>query len=687
MSQFRKFLITLFNSYSEILFLRKPLVGFILFAASFVDPNIGIAGLIAVISAYIFARFINAHETFLSSGFYTYNPLLVGFSIGYLFKLHPLTFFFIVFSSILTFVITVILADIFYRYFRLPVLSIPFVIVSSIIYLATYSFSNLFVNYLYPRGFHFQTGIAWLDGFLQSLGAIFFFPHVFFGFMILLAVLITSRILTFVIVLGYFVGVFIVYLLTGSSQFAFADINAFNYILTAIAVGSIFLVPSPFSYGLSVVAVALSVIVVFAVNNFWSLFGVPVFTLPFNMVSLSFIYVLGLFRYRYIAWYIGRTPEETLDNFLSYTRRFRGYQWSIGLPFSGEWTVWQGFDGKWTHKGAWKYAYDFVITDEEGKTYRGDGYNLEDYYCYRKPVLSPVRGRVVRVVNHLPDNPIGKVDMKNNWGNLVIIYDERGFYVEISHFAQNSIRVKEGDWVEKGAMLGLCGNSGYSPQPHIHIQVQLTDRIGAPSVPFSFSSYISGGRFFYNDNPSEGEKVKPVFPDRGLFNLFSFPLESTFTYEMETRKGKKFRRKYRVATDSAGYHYIGNENARLYFYKTDEIFYFYRLEGKDPILQLLFRALPRIPFTYEDNLEWKDSLPMKITMPSWQYGALIFLSSFKHDLVDMDYTGRFTSRNTIRSTVDIWGKKESFTVKLADDWGVESVEGRDVNIKLVEVEL
>ena len=69
---------------------------------------------------------------------------------------------------------------------------------------------------------------------------------------------------------------------------------------------------------------------------------------------------------------------------------------------------------------------------------------LTDYDAFQKPVLSPIRGWVVRVVRDLPDGAIGSVDSDHNWGNHVVLYDERGFYVEISHFAYNSIAVNQG---------------------------------------------------------------------------------------------------------------------------------------------------------------------------------------------------------------------------------------------------
>ena len=165
-----------------------------------------------------------------------------------------------------------------------------------------------------------------------------------------------------------------------------------------------------------------------------------------------------------------------------------------------------------------------MIADEQGKTHRGDGGRLHDYYCYRMPVLAPVRGRVVKVVDDVEENPAGSVDGDRNWGNLVLLEDPRGFCVELSHFAHRTIRVQEGQWVERGAMLGLCGNSGYSAQPHIHVQVQADARVGAATLPFSFVSYRQGDVYHANDLPRETDVVEPLY--RGPATRFRGDLPS-----------------------------------------------------------------------------------------------------------------------------------------------------------------
>ena len=681
---------TIFCSYSDIFFLNGGILGALLFAVTLVNPNVAVSGIISVLAAYCFARFIHMDREFLESGFYTYNPLLVGLSIGYLFKLAPLTAFFIVSAGVLTFMLTIVMANVFLTYLKLPILSLPFVIVSSIAYLASLRYSNLLVAP--PRGLSILTsdlGLPlWVAGFFKSFGTILFSPSVLVGFLFSLLVLCSSRILFLLAVVGYYVGAFARTLMLGSVPQAFGDINSFNFILIAMAVGGVYLIPSVSSYLMAIIAVVVSTVFLDSISVFWSNYGIPAFTLPFNMISLCVIYVLGLMSYPMIASAIGRTPEDTLENHLANRLRYRGGKRTLYLPFSGTWTVWQGFDGQWTHKGSWRYAYDFVITDGEEKTHRGDGEELEEYYCYRKPVLSPVRGRVVKVINDLPDSPIGSVDRTNNWGNLIILHDDRGFYVEISHLAEKSAQVKEGDWVERGGVLGLCGNSGYSPQPHIHIQVQANDDIGAGSMPFSIVGYSDGLRYHANDLPEEKSNIEPLFPDKRLDNVTNFVLDDIQEYQV-ARDGVelgRLRLKVKMALD--GTFYLDSERGKLYFGKHEGTFYFYRIDGQDEWLRQLFLALPRMPLAYRKGLEWQDFVPIGLATPFLQRTIFRFLSSFHPGLAKVQATQTFLGRDRVDTVIEskLLGVKKRAEVELDAKTGFASVKIGNLELRRISNE-
>ncbi len=677
----------IFNSYSEIFFVQSVRVGILLFAITLVNPYLALAGLISVGAAYLFARFIHMGEAFLNSGFYTYNPLLVGLAIGYLFKITAITIFFLVTCGILTVVVTIVMQNIFSSYLKLPVLSLPFVIVSSIAYLASSDYSNLFVNGLYPHSGE-QLDIYlpyWISGYFKSLGSIFFMPRVIPGIILSLIVFSNSRILFLLSIAGYYSGTLVTVWMVGSFQQAFTNINHFNFILIAMAVGGIFLIPSLKSYLLALIAVCISTILLDSVLVFWSYYGIPGFTLPFNAVSLSFVYVLGLVNYPQLTRLAKGSPEETLDYYLSNRRRYKGTDKTLMLPFSGKWTVWQGFLGRWTHQGSWKYAYDFIITDEEGNSHHNGGSEAADYYAFRKPVLSPVRGRVFKVIADLPDNSIGQVDKTNNWGNLVIIQDHRGFFVELSHFAQNSIKVAEGTWVERGAFLGLCGNSGYSPQPHIHVQVQGIEAIGSYTLPFSFISYISDGCYHANELPREGDVVEPLYWDKELEAKTSFILDNVYKYDVlkDGRKIDDLNLIVKMAPD--GTFYFDSDRGKLYFGKHEGTFYFYRVEGSDPYLKTILMAMPRIPVACREDLQWNDHIPIGLATKGVKKAAVLFISSFYHDFANITVNLTCTKKETIEGTIQSPTLK--FDKKTIVEWnghaGFKSIHVDNIEIRRI----
>ncbi len=641
------------NSYSEIFFIQSQWVGILLFLITVINPYVALGGIISVISAYLFAKLINIKAEFLKAGFYTYNPLLTGLAVGYLFKLTPLTFLFMVLTGILTFLATLVLSNIFSYYFRLPILSIPFVIVSSLAYLAASQYSNLFITGLYPNTLlNIDLSLPyWIEGYFKSLGAIFFMPNVISGIIIALIILIASRIVFMLSVAGYYAGTLLVALMVGSYTQSFSDINHFNFILIAISVGGIFLIPSLKSYLIAIVSVCISTILLDAVLVFWSTYGIPAFTLPFNVISLSIVYTLGINRYPYLTYYFRDTPEETLDLYLSNIQRYKGSYITLSLPFTGKWTVYQGFNGKWTHQGNWKYAYDFVITDDSGSSYKNTGDLLEDYYCFRKPVLSPVRGRIVKVINTLQDMPIGQVDKTNNWGNLVVIKDDRGFFVEISHLAENSIKLNEGDWVEKGSFIGLCGNSGYSPQPHIHIQVQELETVAAYTIPFSFTSYIENNIYHANNLPYEGAVVEPHLADNYYENITSFILDNEYNFEVYKKNKLIANLDLIIKMAIDGTFYFDSGKGKLYFGKHENTFYFYSVEGNDDYLNIIFQSMPRFPVSHKDNLTWNDNVPFGIVAKGFRKNLVQLISSFNHNITKVVVNSKFESKRKITSII------------------------------------
>lgn len=126
------------------------------------------------------------------------------------------------------------------------------------------------------------------------------------------------------------------------------------------------------------------------------------------------------------------------------------------------------------------FAVDFgVVGGPTGRELaRASGSRAEDFYCWDTPVISPVTGRVVTVVDSLPDNILGVKDSVRPLGNHVIIQEgDRYFY--LAHLRRRSATVRAGDPVTVAQPIGRCGNSGNTDFPHIHLHATHSPRFGA----------------------------------------------------------------------------------------------------------------------------------------------------------------------------------------------------------------
>lgn len=183
------------------------------------------------------------------------------------------------------------------------------------------------------------------------------------------------------------------------------------------------------------------------------------------------------------------------------------------LPFKGEWTVTWGGDTKelnyHVESVAQKNAFDILITDQKGATHKGTGEINEDYYAFGKELFAPCDGEVVLAVDGVKDNIPGTLNPIYIPGNTVIIKTATGEYAFFAHFKQNTIVVKQGQKVTSGALLGLCGNSGNSSEPHLHFHLQnVEDMTKATGAKCYFDQLKVNGIVRTDYSPVKGEKIE-----------------------------------------------------------------------------------------------------------------------------------------------------------------------------------
>ncbi|MEI8232637.1 MAG: M23 family metallopeptidase [bacterium] len=151
------------------------------------------------------------------------------------------------------------------------------------------------------------------------------------------------------------------------------------------------------------------------------------------------------------------------------------------------------------------YAYDFRM-ESTGKEKK-----LEDYGIYGTEVIAPGDGIIAQVINGSLDCKPGDSDRSVGVGNMIMIDHQNGEFSLLCHFKYNSIVVKVGDTVKQGYLLGLCGNTGNTSQPHIHFNLQDNLRgYKANPLPAQFKKIIVNGEIKENYEPVRFEQVSNI---------------------------------------------------------------------------------------------------------------------------------------------------------------------------------
>lgn len=213
------------------------------------------------------------------------------------------------------------------------------------------------------------------------------------------------------------------------------------------------------------------------------------------------------------------------------------------LPFTGKCLVTEGHDLLTHHRRNFpfthpliqqigitgnnsRFAYDFVLLDDELKMFKESPHKNEDFYCWDKPVLCPGAGKIVGVANDLSDNQFCRPpefnmeahlrepesSMAEHFGNYTLIDHGNNEFSVLGHMREGSLQKGLGDKVLKGELLGRVGTSGDSFFPHIHYQVQggksLLRSEGLPSKFESFWLVVGGKtRRILNSCPNTGMVV------------------------------------------------------------------------------------------------------------------------------------------------------------------------------------
>ena len=177
---------------------------------------------------------------------------------------------------------------------------------------------------------------------------------------------------------------------------------------------------------------------------------------------------------------------------------------------------------------AQRYAVDWEQTDASGRIYAGPREKLESYAIFGQPVLAVADALVVSVIDGEPEQTPGNyptnIPLDKADGNCIILDLGNHRYALYAHMQPGSIKVRSGEKVHLGQVIGLVGDTGNSIVPHLHFQV--TDgpsSLSSNGFPYEISEFqvtgeTAGGTKAFDEAESNGTPlpIAPVVPPRAV---------------------------------------------------------------------------------------------------------------------------------------------------------------------------
>jgi hypothetical protein len=178
----------------------------------------------------------------------------------------------------------------------------------------------------------------------------------------------------------------------------------------------------------------------------------------------------------------------------------RGAKWVVGNACCDTITPHRGatlsIDG--TVRAPERFAIDFVQLDAADQLYSGPPTDTASFAFFGVDVLSAADGTVVGVKDGLPEETPGKlpagITIETAGGNHVVVDIGDGRFAFYAHLQPGSLRVRVGDRVRAGDLIGLLGNSGNTDAPHLHFHIMDgPSPLQSNGLPFVFTAFTGQG--------------------------------------------------------------------------------------------------------------------------------------------------------------------------------------------------
>lgn len=167
-----------------------------------------------------------------------------------------------------------------------------------------------------------------------------------------------------------------------------------------------------------------------------------------------------------------------------------------------------------------RFAIDWIKVDRQGSYVHGDADKAKDWLGYGVDVLAVANGVIASARDDMQENPSvlanvrNKVPLEQACGNYVTIDLGDGRHVFYEHLKPGSVRVKPGDRIRRGQVIGQLGYTGESTGPHLHLHVaDANSPLNAEGIPYAFEQFRVLGAYPSIDSFGKSEAWQ-ISPDK-----------------------------------------------------------------------------------------------------------------------------------------------------------------------------
>jgi len=176
-----------------------------------------------------------------------------------------------------------------------------------------------------------------------------------------------------------------------------------------------------------------------------------------------------------------------------------------------------------------RFAIDWIKVDKSGKYFDGDGSKVTDWRGYGAEVLAVADAVVIATRDDIAENKAvsqtpARTALEDASGNYVALDLDGQHYAFYEHLQPGSLKVKPGDRVRTGQVIGLLGYTGESTGPHLHFHISNNNSpLDAEGLPYAFAAFKMLGSYLPKEAFAQAQPWTPLSPNSEANRRAEFP--------------------------------------------------------------------------------------------------------------------------------------------------------------------